>query len=191
MTPASILILLAHPDLSSSRATRCLVEQAQELPNVTVHDLYALYPGFAIDVKQEQALLVAADLIVFQHPLYWYSSPALLKEWQDRVLEYGFAFGSSGTALHGKDFFSAITTGGSREAYEAGGYNNYTISEFLRPFQQTANLCGMRHQAPFVVHSALTVDMPGSPCTTDEELAEHARRYRDRLASYEHAVPTS
>ena len=41
-------------------------------------------------------------MIVFQHPVYWYSSPAILKEYQDLVLEYGFAYGHDGHALDGK-----------------------------------------------------------------------------------------
>jgi len=46
-------------------------------------------------------------MIVFHHPFYWYSSPAILKEWQDLVLEYGFAYGHEGTALRGKKSLSA------------------------------------------------------------------------------------
>jgi len=46
---------------------------------VTIHDLYETYPNFHIQVKFEQDLLLAHDIIVFHHPFYWYSSPAILK----------------------------------------------------------------------------------------------------------------
>ena len=64
-----------------------------------------------IDVRAEQELLVSHDVIVSQHPFYWYSSPALLKEWQDLVLEHGWAYGRGGTKLTGKILFNAITAG--------------------------------------------------------------------------------
>ena len=92
-----VLILFAHPALQKSRVNRRLVAAVQNLENVTINDLYEEYPDFSIDVKREQALLESHDIIIFQHPLYWYSCPALLKEWQDLVLEYGFAYGAQGT----------------------------------------------------------------------------------------------
>ena len=57
--------------------------------------MYDLYPDFKIDVAEEQKHLAAADRIILQFPFYWYSTPALLKQWQDDVLTYGWAFGST------------------------------------------------------------------------------------------------
>jgi glutathione-regulated potassium-efflux system ancillary protein KefG len=148
----SILILFAHPALEKSRVNRQLIQAVKDLDQVTVHDLYEAYPTFHINVSYEQDLLLSHDVIVFHHPFYWYSSPALLKEWQDLVLEHGFAYGQEGKALHGKKLLSVITTGGSVEAYCRQGYNYYTIRELLAPFEQTANLCGMDYLPPFVVH---------------------------------------
>lgn len=109
-----ILVLFAHPALQKSRANRSLLQAISDLEGVTLHDLYQTYPDQLIDIKREQALLAEHDLIVFQHPFYWYSCPAILKEWCDLVLEYGYAYGQEGTALHGKQWLSAITTGGHR-----------------------------------------------------------------------------
>lgn len=147
-----VLILFAHPALEKSRVNRHLIQAVRGLDAVTVHDLYEVYPNFHINVKHEQNLLVSHDIIVFQHPFYWYSSPALLKEWQDLVLEYNFAYGHQGTALAGKKFLSAITTGGSEKAYCRAGDNRFSIRELLVPFEQTAYLCGMEYLPPFVIH---------------------------------------
>jgi glutathione-regulated potassium-efflux system ancillary protein KefG len=147
-----ILILFAHPALEKSRVNYQLIKAVRGMDSVTIRDLYEQYPDFHIDVKFEQELLVTHDIIVFQHPFYWYSSPAILKEWQDLVLEYGFAYGHHGTALQGKKFLSAITTVGSKQTYCRQGHNYFTIRELLAPFEQTARLCGMEYLPPFVIH---------------------------------------
>jgi glutathione-regulated potassium-efflux system ancillary protein KefG len=154
-TTRRILVLFAHPALQKSRVNRRLAAAAQKVPGVTFHDLYEAYPDFHIDVAREQKLLVSHDAVVFQHPFYWYSCPALLKEWLDLVLEYGFAYGAEGTQLQGKPVFSALTTGGPEPSYAHDGYNQFTMRELLAPFEQTARLCGMAWLPPFVVHGTL------------------------------------
>lgn len=149
--PNQILILFAHPALEKSRVNRQLMKAVREMESITFHDLYEQYPNFHIDVKYEQDLLLTHDIVVFQHPFYWYSSPAILKEWQDLVLEHGFAYGHQGTALQGKKLFSVITTGGSEQAYCRKGHNYFTVRELLAPFEQTARLCGMEYLPPFVI----------------------------------------
>jgi glutathione-regulated potassium-efflux system ancillary protein KefG len=166
-----VLVLFAHPVLERSRVNRRLVDTLRGLPGVTIHDLYEVYPTFAIDVPREQALLREHDVIVFQHPFYWYSTPAILKEWQDLVLEHGWAYGPGGTALRGKITLNAISTGGPAAAYQSGGYNRFTVRQLLAPWEQTANLCEMRFLAPFVVHAALRV-------VGDDDLGERRLGYR-------------
>jgi glutathione-regulated potassium-efflux system ancillary protein KefG len=166
-----VLVLFAHPVLERSRVNKRLVDAIRGLPGVTVHDLYEAYPMFAIDVAREQELLREHDAIVFQHPFYWYSTPAILKEWQDLVLEHGWAYGPGGTALRGKVTLNAITTGGPATAYRSDGYNRFTVRQLLAPWEQTANLCGMRFLAPFVVHAALRV-------ASDEDLGDRREGYR-------------
>lgn len=152
-----VLVLFAHPVLERSRVNRRLVEAIRGIDGVTIHDLYEVYPTMAIDVRREQALLLEHDAIVFQHPFYWYSAPAILKEWQDLVLEHGWAYGEGGNHLRGKITLNAITTGGPEQAYRRGGYNRFTIRELMTPWDQTAYLCGMRFLAPFAVHAALRI----------------------------------
>src|SRR6188508_1129168 len=107
-----VLVLFAHPVLERSRVNRRLADAIRGLEGVTFRDLYELYPNFSIDVQAEQEQLLAHDVIVFQHPFYWYSCPAIVKEWQDLVLEHGWAYGVGGTQLRGKIWLNAITTGG-------------------------------------------------------------------------------
>ena len=166
-----VLVLFAHPVLERSRVNRRMLGAIRDLPGVTIHDLYEAYPTLGIDVAREQELLVEHDVVVFQHPFYWYSTPAILKEWQDLVLEHGWAYGPSGTKLHGKITLNAISTGGPAIAYQREGYNRFTVRELLAPWEQTAHLCGMRFLAPFVVHAALRI-------VGDDDLGARRDAYR-------------
>ena len=157
--PLKILLLFSHPAIRRSRVNRAMLAAAREIDGVTVHDLYETYPDFAIDVDREQALLDDHDAIVCQHPFFWYSAPSIVKEWQDLVLEHGWAYGRHGDRLRGKRWMQAITTGGRDQAYGREGLNRYSIDELLRPFEATANLCGMVWQPPFVVHATHLADV--------------------------------
>jgi len=179
MKPLKILWNLFHETIEHSRGNKALASVANQLSSSTFRDLYKKYPDFKIDVLKEQTLLVEHDLIVFQHPFYWYSTPSLMKEWEDKVLTYGFAYPpKEGTALHGKKWLSVVTTGGPEWSYKSGGYNNYTISELLRPLQQTAYLCGMDWLPPYVVHSVLPGDYEGIQAIQDSELKEKAENLK-------------
>jgi len=168
-----VLILFAHPAIAKSRVNRVLASAVRGLPGVTFHDLYEAYPDFDIDVGREQALLAEHDIVVLQHPFYWYSTPALVKEWEDVVLQHGWAYGRDGTALRGKALLSAVTTGGREASYGPEGGNRYTVEQFLAPIEQTARLCGMEWRSPFVVH--------GTHGMTPQEAERHAERYRSTV----------
>ena len=170
---SQILVLFAHPALEKSRVQRYLLKAISDLANVTINDLYERYPDFDIDVRREKKLLLAHDIIIWQHPFYWYSSPALLKQWQDLVLEHGWAYGKNGTALTGKKVFNVLTSGGSSRAYKQGGYNRYSIHEYLKPFEQTANLCGMSYWPPFWI--------PGVHKMEKEKIDQYSTLYRELL----------
>ncbi len=146
-----VLVLFAHPALHKSRVNSALLGAARNVDGITIHDLYERYPDFDIDVAAEQELLLGHDLIVMQHPFFWYSVPAIFKEWMDLVLEHGWAYGHDGTMLRGKEVMSAVSTGGQATAYRREGLNRYTMREFLRPIEQTVALCRMRYLPPFLV----------------------------------------
>jgi putative NADPH-quinone reductase len=148
------LFIVAHPHLEGSRANRRIVEAVKKVPDLSIHDLYSLYPDFHIPRHKEQNILMNFDLIVWQHPLLWYGMPPLLKLWLDEVLEQGFAFGEGGTALKGKKLLLSITTGGAESSYQSGATNLAPISDYLLPYRATANLCGMEWLSPRVFHHA-------------------------------------
>jgi glutathione-regulated potassium-efflux system ancillary protein KefG len=168
-----ILILFAHPAFHKSHVNKLLIEGLDGHNNVTIHDLYEEYPDFDIDIKREQELLSQHDCIIFHYPLFWYSTPALLKEWQDLVFEHGWAFGSQGNALKDKLYFNTITTGGPKNAYTGEGLHKHTIKELLAPQTQTANQCKMIPLPPFVVYGTLDIDIP--------EIMENKRIYSELL----------
>jgi len=150
---AQVLILFAHPMLEKSRTQKTLIKGLDAMKQVLFHDLYNIYPDFDIDVQAEQQLLLNYDIIILQHPFYWYSAPPIIKQWIDLVLEHGWAYGKEGKQLKGKKIFNAISTGGPDFTYVEGGFNKYTINQFLAPFEQTAKLCNMDYLPPYVIHS--------------------------------------
>ncbi|WP_445505972.1 NAD(P)H-dependent oxidoreductase [Niallia sp. 03190] len=149
-----VLVNVFHPNLNESKVNKKWVERLQS-ENVTINNLYEKYPNWKFDLDLEQKLLLEHDRIVFQFPFYWYSTPPLLKKWLDDILTFGWAYGTGGDKLKGKEFVLAISAGGAQKSYQSGGYNNYTISELTRPLQQTANLIGMEFLSSFVLYQAV------------------------------------
>ena len=91
---ASLIVYYAHPGHKHSHVNRHMARAAQGVDGITCVDLYGEYPRFDIDVTIEQQRLLDHDVILFQFPVFWYSSPSIVKEWQDLVLEHGFAYGA-------------------------------------------------------------------------------------------------
>ena len=172
---AMILLLYAHPYPGHSRACRVLLDAVCGLDAVEVRSLYDLYPDFDIDVAAEQAALVRADLVVWLHPLYWYSVPSLLKHWFETVLVRGWAYGQEGNVLRGKHCLWVTTTGGDESAYSPAGMHEQPFENFVAPIEQTARFCGMQWQVPLVVHGAHTV--------AEDHLRAKAQEFRARLVA--------
>jgi len=144
---------------------------------VIINDLYEKYPDFHINIRAEQKLLATANLVIFQFPFYWYSVPALLKQWQEVVLTRGFAFGKSDQErnLSGKPCLALVTTGHKKLSYQKDGYDQYSIEEFLRPLEQMASHCKMIYHSPLVVYQAHRA--------SSEELNKLAETFRDHILS--------
>ncbi len=171
---ARLIVYYAHPGNRFSHANKAMCEVAVRIEGITYVDLYREYPRFDIDIDREQQRLLDHDVILFQFPLFWYSTPAIIKEWQDLVLEHGFAYGSNGDRLKGKTMMLAITAAGPEDAYTTDGYQCYQIRTFLTPLEQTARLCDMEFTPPYVLYSSLRA--PG-----DGLLEPHVAGYRRLL----------
>lgn len=162
-----ITVFIFHPNISQSRVNHKLLESLNG--EIEIRYMYELYPDGNINVAKEQEVLEKTDRIILQFPMYWYSSPALLKEWEDKVLTYGWAYGSSGNALQGKELVLSVTPGASISQYSHEGSFKYKVTELLRPFQATSNLIGTRFIKPFVVDGMQL---------SDSELSNAAQQYK-------------
>lgn len=134
------------------------------------------------DVKAEQEKLLWADVLILQFPLWWFTMPAILKGWVDRVYSYGFAYGvgehnekrwgdryGEGT-LAGKRAMLIVTAGGWEEHYSARGING-PIDDLLFPINHgILYYPGYDVLPPFVVYRADRLDEAGF-----EGVAKHLR----------------
>jgi glutathione-regulated potassium-efflux system ancillary protein KefG len=179
-----ILILFAHPLYERSRIHKSLVNAIPPSDQITFRDLYELYPDFNINIEVEQELLSQHNIIIFQHPLYWYSIPPLLKQWIDMVLQFGWAYGKGGEVLKDKIAFNVLSSGGQEQVYSAEGRNRYTIKQFLAPIEQTMKLCHMQYWPPFVVH--------GTHMLQPDQIKKAGDDYRKLLLLlFENVMPNS
>lgn len=167
------LVIVAHPNIEESVVNKTWLEELNKHAHITIHELYKEYPDEKIDVEKEQKLCEEHHRIVWQFPFYWYSSPPLLKKWQDEVLTHNWAYGAEGNKLHNKELVLAVTTGSGKERYQAGGRNNYSMSELLKPFQATSNLIGTTFLPAFIFNGAYT--------STMEEIKDSAKNYADYI----------
>lgn len=122
------------------------------------------------DVAIEQAKLLRADAVILQFPLWWYSMPAIMKGWVDRVYAYGFAYGvgehsdrhwgdrfGEGT-LAGKRAMVMVTMGGWEPHYSARGING-PIDDLLFPIQHgVLHYPGFDVLPPVLVYRTSRVD---------------------------------
>jgi glutathione-regulated potassium-efflux system ancillary protein KefG len=146
----TVLILLAHPDMTSSKANAAMIEAVKDLSFVRIINIYEapFEAGTYTEAFRE------AKHVVFQFPFYWASAPHMLKKWCDEL--FGAILSNPG--VKGKTLTVATTTGSEYEAYRSGGRNMYTMDELLRPYQLLANHSGMVWQTPFVLYGTSLPD---------------------------------
>jgi len=133
--------------------------------------------GFSADILAEQDKVAAAELIVFQFPLWWYAPPAILKGWFDRVLSNGFAYADGlyfeQGLLRGKQALLSITTGATREELDADAGHTGTLTEVLRPVAGgVIAFTGMTALPPFVSHAPASM-APSARVAELQRLAHH------------------
>jgi glutathione-regulated potassium-efflux system ancillary protein KefG len=182
----SVYFVFAHPFRHRSRVNATVLERVSNLPHVTVTDLYETYPDFHLNVEREKAMALEHDVLFLQHPFLWYGMPPLLKLWFDEVFEFGLAYGPQGTAFRNKIMQLSVTAGGPKEAYCRSGKGVMSISEYTKPYEETAAVCGMGWARPLVYFSndgGASIMGEGNEGTIDRVEA-HAERVRDLVLSY-------
>lgn len=147
-----VLAINTHPnldgnhsqgDIDASFANKIIMQCLSTESNITTHNLVAKYPNKKIDVPYEQGLLESHDKLLLIGPIYWYSLPALAKQWMDEVLLYSWAYGSTGNALKGKKIQIILTSGSTLSEYckeEIGS----TIDELFISYRRSFEYCKMK-----------------------------------------------
>ena len=168
-----ILVIYSHSYPEQSVSGKAILEVYAADPRVKLRNLDELYPeGTPIDVEAEQQALREADVIIVQHPLFWFNVPSRLKRWMDDVLQYGFAYGSTGTALHGKKFVHSFTTGSGADTY-AGELLEVCVA----PLRVSAGFCGMEYVGAFPLFGQNAMSNPEA----GPRAAAHVRELLARL----------
>ncbi|XEG70124.1 NAD(P)H-dependent oxidoreductase [Pseudomonas sp. abacavir_1] len=145
------------------------------------------------DIAAEQDKLRWADALILQFPLWWFSMPAILKGWVERVYAYGFAYGVGEHSdarwgdrygegsLAGKRAMLAVTTGGWESHYSARGING-PIDDLLFPIHH-----GVLYYPGFEVLPAFLVYRTGR--MDEARYAAIEQAYGERLDSLFSAAP--
>ncbi|PAF45011.1 NAD(P)H-dependent oxidoreductase [Helicobacter sp. 11S02596-1] len=167
------LILLAHPNIAESRINKTLISGIQNNPDIAICDLYATYPDGKINADKQIALLKAYERIVFQFPLFWFSTPSLLKEYQDVVFS-AILYGSEPKMLAGKIFQIITSAGSPEEKYRPDGRNQKSLEDILLPLQMATKYLGMQTQSVFCTYNATGI--------TDAGLEQASQAYKKLLA---------
>lgn len=139
------LVVIGHPDVATSSTQGFFKHAAKQEAGVTWYPLVAPF-----DRGAERALLWAADRIIFEFPLYWYSVPAVMKAWLDEVFDDDL-LGTAGDRLAGKELGLVVNTGRALKDFAPGQGQSFTLAELLRPLQALANETKMTYLTPLVV----------------------------------------
>lgn len=138
------LVIVGHPYWGASLANKAIVDVLQdECHDIVVSNLYELYGDGKIDVAAEQQKLLAADNIVLQFPIMWYSCPSNMHKWMEEVLSFGWAYGAGGDKLKGKRLICSFTSASSADMYSKYGAQGMTIDELMPAYPGIAKFCGM------------------------------------------------
>lgn len=138
------LVIYGHPYYKESYSNKAILDKLTELaPEVEIVNLMEKYPDYKIDVEQEQKRLADYDVIIFQFPVWWYGMPSILNRYVEEVFAHGFAYGSKGKALMGKELILSYTVGATEDEYTPSGEQHHTMREFMQPIYSMAELCNL------------------------------------------------
>jgi len=166
MVPKQVLVLLSHPYLETSNVHRNLSTRLANIVGVTVRHIDQLpTKNGHFDAKVEQSHWDKADTIVLEFPMYWYHSPASLKQYLDDVLTEDWAY-QNAYALEGKNLLVLTTTGGVESEYATTGEHGHELSAVLTPYKSTASFTKMKYTPELVIYAANFL----SPAELEQEI---------------------
>ena len=139
----------------------------------------------AADIAAEIDKIKWADFIIFNFPIYWFSMPAIMKGWIDRVFISGYCYGGTRIydrgGLKGKQAMLAFSLGG-REAMFGSGAVHGELDLMLRPIQRgMLGYVGLSVLPPFVAYHV--------PYISAEARADCLNRYRQHLLTLDQRPP--
>lgn len=164
------LVIYSHSYQDQSVANKAILEVLSRETDYAIRNLEVLYPDGQIDVAAEQAALLEADIIVLQHPLFWYSVPALMKRWQDEVFAFGFAYGvgeEGGSKLVGKKLVHSFTA-----AAGPADFTDEMLAASTGAIKMACGFCSLTYAG--YVHSLGLLSITNPNCRAEAE--EHAHR---------------
>jgi len=151
-----------------------------------IEDMHATEAGgFATDIEGEIRKIEWCDLMLWQHPLWWFGLPAILKGWVDRVFAMGRTYGGGrlyeNGVFKGKRAMLSLTTGGPAEAYAKGGFNG-DIHAVLRPVHRgILQFTGFNVLAPHIIFAPVRL--------RDDQRRDILEGYARRLRQIEKEPP--
>lgn len=137
-------LFISHPDIHRSTTQQFLKATASNEEGINIVHLDE-EKEFAVDYHRE--LIKKADRLILQFPLYWYSCPYSMKKWIDEVLTTHLVIPNQI-----KELGIVVNVGKKATAYQAGGSERFTLSEFLRPFEAISHILGWKYLSPFVIY---------------------------------------
>ncbi|BBT40150.1 NAD(P)H-dependent oxidoreductase [Pseudomonas guariconensis] len=141
--------------------------------------------SIAPDIQAELDKLLWADLLVLNFPIFWFSAPAMLKGWIDRVLVSGVCYGGKRFydqgGLVGKKALVTVTLGGREHMFGEGAIHG-PLEDMLRPILRgTLAYVGLEVLPPFVAWHV--------PYISDEARKGFLRDYQQRLEHLSDDLP--
>jgi NAD(P)H dehydrogenase (quinone) len=169
----------------ASAADFCERENPDYLVYALEQRLGAKKHSLAADIQQELDKLLWADLLILNFPLYWFSAPAILKGWIDRVLVSGVCYGGKRFydqgGLAGKRALVTVTLGGREHMFGEGAIHG-PLEDMLRPILRgTLAYVGLQVLPPFVAWHV--------PYISQEARQEFLASYQARLQHLSDDLP--
>ena len=145
------MVVISHPTIQTSSSQQFFLATLKGEDFVTIRHLDEVWseakPHFTRVIEEKALVESGAQRLILQFPMYWYQAPAVMKEWIDTVMSKSATF-----AKQIKELGIVVTLGVKEEAFRAGGKEQFTISELLRPFQALANAMRWKYLPIFEVH---------------------------------------